>query len=301
MTIDAPGRQDETVGDESSPARDPMAPTAGPDEQPPVTHQVDRKAAFEAGTPKMSKKVIAIAIAVLLVLGVGGSIADHFVTGQAAPAAKVPVAKRGLPVADAPPEGAELHASLAALLGVQSLHDAHAAAFTLTDAASGTAVSLAGLRGHAVVLTFANSACNDICPVLAQEITKASAMVGTTKAPVTFLTVNTDPLAPKPAEATILRATSLGELGDYRFLTGSIRSLDAVWVSYGISITADKTTGVASHNDVMYFIKPNGDIAWTATPFADESRSGTYSLPAAEVTRFAQGIAHYADEVANAT
>lgn len=306
VDVDAAGRGPATEPghgpaplDESPTAAQQLPPDAG---RPPTVPAVDRNAALAAGAPKMSKKVIGIAIAVLLVLGVGGSLAEHFVTDQVASTTTKSIAQPGLPAATAtPPAGALLHASLASLLGIQNLHDTAATGFSLTDVATGATVSLSALRGRVVVLTFANAACNDICPVLAKEISTAAAMMGTTTTPVTFVTVNTDPLALTRADATMLDTASLDQLPNYRFLTGSIHHLNAVWTNFGISITANKSTGVVTHNELMYFIRPNGKIAWSAIPFANESRSGTYSLPAAQVTRFAKGIAHYAHKLADAS
>lgn len=255
----------------------------------------------------MSRRVIAIGIGVLLVLGVGGSLADHFVTSSTpAPATtkRSPTGHAGPVVpnhAGTATEGAELHAPLSSFMGLSALNNAAAANFTLTDAATGAHVSLAGLAGHVVVLTFANAPCNDICPVLSQELAQADAKLGPTSVPVTFLTVNTDPLAVAPGADAPLTRTALGGLGNYRFLTGSIKELNPVWTSYGISITADKATRVVTHNELLYFISPALKAVWAATPFANESRSGRYSLPAAEIARFATGIAHYVRKLAAAS
>jgi cytochrome oxidase Cu insertion factor (SCO1/SenC/PrrC family) len=80
-------------------------------------------------------------------------------------------------------------------------------------------------------------------------------------------------------------------------LTGPLSTIDAVWKSYGISITVEKKAGVEAHNDFVYFIDPQGQELYRATPFANESRSGTYSLPPATVDRWAAGLATYAEKV----
>ena len=272
-------------------------------QRPPAPSRVDRTAALRAGTPRMSRRIVYVTAAIVLFLGVGGALAQHFVTSPAVRStASSPTGAHKAPISQgsAPSGSAELHAPLASFMGLSSLRGANAAGFVLTDAVTGTSVTLSSLRGHVVVLSFANAACNDICPVLAQELVQADALLGTTKRPVTFITINTDPLAFKPSEAAIATATRLGTLANWQFLTGSVRELDKVWVSYGIAITADSSTGAAAHNDLMYFIGPAGRMSWSATPFADESKSGTFSLTPASIARFAQGIAHYADRLAGA-
>ena len=297
-----------TVGHPDRPPAEPAPAELAPAEPAPAPARLtaeDRRAAFAAGTPRMSPRVIAWGIAVLLVLGVGGALADHLVTSSPAPAVphRPPTGHAGPVVPShtgAATAGAQVHAPLAAFMGISTLKGAAAAGFTLTNAATRTPVSLAHLAGHVVVLSFANAPCNDICPVLARELAQADAMLGATRVPVTFVTVNTDPLALAPGDAAILARTALGGLRNYRFLTGSVKKLDPVWTTYGISITADRATRAVSHNELMYFISPAGKVAWAATPFANESAGGTYSLPAAEVTRFATGIAHYARKLADA-
>ena len=66
-------------------------------------------------------------------------------------------------------------------------------------------------------------------------------------------------------------------------VTGPLATLNPVWKAYGVSISVDKKTGLEAHNDVMDFIDAQGDLRYRATPFADESTTGTYSLPASSV------------------
>jgi hypothetical protein len=73
--------------------------------------------------------------------------------------------------------------------------------------------------------------------------------------------------------------------------------MNAVWKSYGISITVVPKTGVEAHNNLAYFIDPQGQEVYRAAPFANESRSGIYSLPAPEIDRWASGLAAYAVKV----
>jgi cytochrome oxidase Cu insertion factor (SCO1/SenC/PrrC family) len=198
----------------------------------------------------------------------------------------------------APPAAAQLHAPLRELLGLTTLKGRRAAGFSLTNAATGSHVTLASLRGRVVVLTFANADCKDICPVLAAELHAAAAGLARSSVPVAFVTVNSDPLSTSPGDAAIVHQPLLASLPGWMFLTGSVHSLNTVWKDYGISITADRTTGVVTHNELLYFITAKGTLAWSALPFADESDSGTYTLPAAEIDRFGSGIAHYAAELA---
>jgi hypothetical protein len=61
-----------------------------------------------------------------------------------------------------------------------------------------------------------------------------------------------------------------------------------------VSISVQTKTGLEAHNEVMDFVDAQGDLRERATPFADESSTGSYSLPPASIARWGQGIATYA-------
>jgi cytochrome oxidase Cu insertion factor (SCO1/SenC/PrrC family) len=260
-----------------------------------------REAAFAAGPPKMPRRVIYGGIAVVLVVGLGFGLVDRLATSSP-PAKPVPASTAPGPSVPVVPENTtQLHASLPAFLGLTALHR-RAPGFSLVDATTRSDVTLAGLHGHVVVLSFANAACNDICPVLASELVQADAQLSPGQRPVTLVTINSDPLDTGASPTLpIVNRTGLGTLANWRFLTGSVHQLNEVWVHYGISITADRGTGVASHNNFLYFIAPDGRLSWRATPFANESTAGRYSLSPAEVNRFAQGVADYARRLAGSS
>ncbi len=299
-------------GDASSGASGHNSPPAPP--APPAPPPVDRAAAFAAGAPRISRTVVYWAVAAVLTLGLGGTLVSHFLssssnskktssgtstltttTGAATTATTLPPVDHG----NVPAIGAhEVHSSLAGFMGLTSLESKQAPAFSLANGRTGATVSLAGLHGHVVVLSFFNAACNDICPVLAAELTKADTDLGSTSVPITFVTVNTDPLdVSGVATAQVYRSTSLPSLPNWQFLTGPVARLDPVWKAYGVSITVQRSTRTVSHNDVLYFIRPDGTLAWSATPFANESTAGVFSLPGSQITRFAKGVASYAAQL----
>ena len=169
--------------------------------------------------------------------------------------------------------------------------------FTLTDQ-SGQPTPVPAQPPRVVVLTFFNAPCNDICPVVAAEIEQADTDLGAAAADVEFVTVNTDPPAlAQSADGPVLSETGLGALPNWHMVTGPLATLDSIWKAYGVSISVDKKTGLEAHNDVMAFIDAQGDLRYRATPFADESTTGTFSLPAASIARWGQGIATYAERL----
>jgi protein SCO1/2 len=165
--------------------------------------------------------------------------------------------------------------------------------FSLPDQ-NGHVVSVPSQPARVVVLSFFNAPCNDICPVLAAEIQQADADLGIDRADVEFVTVNTDPTDLAQSAETPAVGTGLGSLANWHMVTGSLASLNSIWKSYGVSISVNPATGLEAHSDMLDFIDPQGFLRHRATPFADESARGGYSLSASSEARWAQGIATYA-------
>ncbi len=187
-----------------------------------------------------------------------------------------------------------LASSLDALMGLKPISSEVAPGFSLTDQ-HGRPWTLRGARGHVVVLTFFNGTCTDICPVVGEEIRRAESLLGSRAHGVDFVVVNTDPRDLKgTADPPALSRTGLDHLGNVYFLTGSLSEIDPVWSDYGVTITVGRRSNQMAHNEIMYFIGPHGGLADLATPFANESHSGTYTLGAAQVARWAEGIARTA-------
>lgn len=228
-------------------------------------------------------------VAGLVILGVIGLFAD-FLLGQVGTTAPPKHSSTTTTSAAARP----IQSSLDALMGLKPISHASAPAITLTDQ-FGRTWSLATVRNKAVVLTFFNANCRDICPVLAREIRRANDLLGARARNVAFVIVNTDPrdLA-VTADPPALAQTGLGAMPNVYFLNGSITALNPVWTNYQVTITVGKTTNQMAHNAIMYFIGRHGGLADLATPFANESRSGVFTLGAREVSEWAQGIAHTA-------
>src|SRR5712692_1817881 len=84
---------------------------------------------------------------------------------------------------------ASVSTSLANLMQLSPVPHAAAPGFTLTDQ-SGRPVSLASFRGRTVVLTFMDSHCTDICPLVSREFIDASKDLGSAARNAVFIAVN---------------------------------------------------------------------------------------------------------------
>jgi cytochrome oxidase Cu insertion factor (SCO1/SenC/PrrC family) len=278
---------------------------AAPNPEPgPTVPPIDRAAALAEGAPGIPAKFAYWALGVALVVSLGGLIGERVFSSAGLNPVATTTPQRvatTLPVATptVPTPNRSLNSSLASFMGLSTLTPHKATPFTLTDQGS-RPTPVPGLPPRVVVVTFFNAPCNDICPVVAAEIVQADADLGPAASEVEFVTVNTDPAAvAQSAEAPVLNKTGLEALSNWHMVTGPLATLNAVWKAYGVSISVDKKTDLEAHNDVMTFIDGRGNLRYRATPFADESTTGTFSLPPVTIARWGQGIATYAGRLIN--
>jgi protein SCO1/2 len=264
---------------------------------------VDRAAALRAGSAPIPRKVTYWIIAGFAVLGLGGVLIEHFIgnDGVTARVATPPTTLAGTsltaPPTPAAPSAPPIGASPSAFIGLSRLSGAPAPAVSL-QRPDGTPWTLAQARGRVVVLGFFNAECNDICPVLAAELTQADQLLGPKSGSVDFVVVNSDPsetsLSPPPPALT---RAGLSGLANVTFLNGALPDLNRVWAGYGITVAVDNTTRVVTHSDIIYFIDPGGRLRMSATPFADEDRLGRFTLAPDSIQKFAQGTAQAAESL----
>jgi protein SCO1/2 len=258
---------------------------------------VDRQAAFQAGRVPVPRRFVLWIAVGFAVLGLGGVAAEH-VIGNAGVESAISTPLTTLagtgttpPSTPSTPTGPAVGASPAAVIGLRHMAATVAPALDLTDQ-QGTTWSLSAVRGKAVVVSFLNAECNDVCPVLGAEIVQADRLLGSRASSVAFVIVNSDPLETSLAVTPpVLSQTGLGSLPNVTFLTGSLKDLSRVWKAYGVTVAVSNTTRLVSHNNLMEFINPTGRFALQATPFGNEDSFGVYSLDPSTIHTFAEGVA----------
>ncbi|MGH3395310.1 MAG: SCO family protein [Streptosporangiaceae bacterium] len=130
--------------------------------------------------------------------------------------------------------------------------------FALTDQ-NGHHVSLAGLRGKAVLLTFLDPVCTTDCPLEAQEFREAGVLLGAQASKVELVAVNVNPLYGGLAYTRAFdQEQSLTHVRNWVYLTGSTAQLRPVWRSYGVASETLPAGSMVGHNDVAFVIDPNG-------------------------------------------
>jgi cytochrome oxidase Cu insertion factor (SCO1/SenC/PrrC family) len=185
----------------------------------------------------------------------------------------------------------------ARLMNLAPLTNSPAPLFTLTDQ-RGRRVRLEEFRGKAVVLTFIDSRCTEVCPVIAQELIGAQRDLGKQRARnVVFVGVNVNPRAESIADVTRFTIShGLDKLPNWYFLTGSTSALERVWKSYGIQVVLPVHATQTEHADYLFFLNPLGRERFLAEPYASQRKNGTGFLSNDLVSQWSKGIAYYVEQ-----
>jgi cytochrome oxidase Cu insertion factor (SCO1/SenC/PrrC family) len=171
--------------------------------------------------------------------------------------------------------------------------------FTLTDQ-GGHSMSMAALKGKAVVMEFMDPHCTDICPIVSQEFIEAYRdLTPAARARVVFLAVNVNEYHTKVSEmAAFTDEQHLNTVPTWHFLTGTVPELKSIWHAYGVEVEAPNPNADVIHSSFMFFIDPQGKERYLADPMVDHTKSGTSYLPASQQIAWGRGIAALANRLA---
>ena len=241
---------------------------------------------------RRSVQLFAVAIAGLLALG---ALIGGFTRGGGTSLKPTGnIGRAGGSTGTTLPLGKALTATLASLMGLTPLHSRVAPSFGLEDQL-GHRVTLAGLRGRPVVLTFADAGCTGICPIEMAELRDGEHDLGAKSAHVELLVVNIDTAHRSVADIARLAAlTGLGGLRTFHALTGPPGALRTVRTAYGVQVSIDVAHRATLYEPLIVFIDPSGREVYSATPSAFELANRRYILPESQIAAFGRGIAHFA-------
>jgi cytochrome oxidase Cu insertion factor (SCO1/SenC/PrrC family) len=145
-----------------------------------------------------------------------------------------------------------------ALDGTPNTLNTPAPPFTLTDQA-GHAVSLAGLRGRVLAVTFLDPVCTSDCPLIAQEFRQTDQMLGEQGSRVAFVAIVANPIYRSTSFTNEFdRQEGLTGIPNWYYLTGSLRALEHVWDSYGILVDTIANGAMVAHSDLAFVIDSRG-------------------------------------------
>ncbi len=138
--------------------------------------------------------------------------------------------------------------------------DSPAPPFSLTDQ-DGRTVSLAGLAGHTVVLTFLDPVCVSDCPLIAQELRVTDRMIGRDAADVDLVAIVANPLYRSTATTlAFTKQEGLEQLSNWHFVTGTLPELESAWNNYGIEADISPAGAMVADSDLVYVIDRTGHL-----------------------------------------
>jgi cytochrome oxidase Cu insertion factor (SCO1/SenC/PrrC family) len=153
-------------------------------------------------------------------------------------------------------------------------------------------LSLAGLRGRPVVLSFMDPHCTDVCPLISAEFADAYRDLGGAASRAVFLAVNVNPYFHSVSDvAAYSREQQLTAVPSWHFVTGPLASLKSVWDAYDIAVAAPSRDADVIHTSEVLFIDPQGRECYLAAPMADYTAADKAYLPAGQLAEWGQGIA----------
>jgi protein SCO1/2 len=135
-----------------------------------------------------------------------------------------------------------------------------APAFSLTDQ-HGHTVTLAGLRGKVVLLTFLDDTCSVDCPLIAQEFRAAGQLLGDPRR-VELVAINYNPLYTQLSYIQAFnRQEGMAQVPNWLFLTGTRTQLEQVWRRYGAAPAEILPAGsMLGHGDYAFVIDQAGHL-----------------------------------------
>jgi cytochrome oxidase Cu insertion factor (SCO1/SenC/PrrC family) len=165
-----------------------------------------------------------------------------------------------IPMAAAQASGVASPILAEALDGASAPLSAPAPGFALTDQ-HGARVSLASLRGRAVLLTFLDPVSLTDAPVQAAELRQAGRLLGARDRRVELVAVNLNPVYGAVAYTRAFdREAQLAGTPNWLFLTGGRAQLQPVWQRYGIASQILAAGAEIGHSDAAFVISPGGRL-----------------------------------------
>ncbi|GAC1479964.1 MAG: hypothetical protein PVSMB9_04170 [Candidatus Dormibacteria bacterium] len=125
--------------------------------------------------------------------------------------------------------------------------------FDLRDQA-GKPVSIAGLRGKVLAITFLDSHCKQLCPLEADQLAQVQRLAGES-VPVSLLVVSVAPATDTPTSEQAF-AVEHNWIGDWHWASGTADQLAQVWKAYSIAVQPSPDDIL--HSAILYLVDKHG-------------------------------------------
>jgi protein SCO1/2 len=125
--------------------------------------------------------------------------------------------------------------------------------FTLQDQ-NGKPVSVSGLRGRVLAITFLDSHCKQLCPLEGDQLGQVQRSLGAS-ANLSLLVVSVAPATDTPSSERDFAAAHRWS-GDWHWVVGPQDQLAAVWKAYSIAV--QNAPDNVLHSSVLYLVDKEG-------------------------------------------
>jgi cytochrome oxidase Cu insertion factor (SCO1/SenC/PrrC family) len=177
-----------------------------------------------------------------------------------------------------------------AINGSSAPLDYPAPAFALTDQ-HGRTVTLAGLRGKVVLLTFLDPVCSSDCPLIAQEFRQAGQLLSADSRQVELVAINYNPLYTQLAYTRAFdRQEHLDGVPNWLYLTGPRARLQQIWHNYALPMAILPAGSMIGHGDYAFVIDRAGHMRRELNFDPGPATASTKSSFAAELTDAARQL-----------
>lgn len=125
---------------------------------------------------------------------------------------------------------------------------------------TGKKFDLASYRGKVVLITFLYTHCPDVCPLITGNLHTTLQQLGPRASQVQVVAVSADPKGDtKKTVAEFLNKHQM--TGRMRYLIGSRKQLEKIWLRWGVVAKADpKTPNAVEHSGLVYGVAASGKI-----------------------------------------
>ena len=108
-------------------------------------------------------------------------------------------------------------------------------------------------------MTFLDPVCTTDCPLIAQEFRQTGQLLGAQDKNVELVAIVANPTYRSTAFTRAFdRQEGLTTVPNWRYLTGSLSQLSAVWRQYGVTVENLPAGAMSAHNDLAVVIDPAG-------------------------------------------
>ncbi|MDI3270097.1 MAG: SCO family protein [Bacillota bacterium] len=117
-------------------------------------------------------------------------------------------------------------------------------------------------RGKAILLTFLDGHCKDVCPLTLQTMADVEKILGKDRSRVAMVAISVDPLLDKVGEPALV-AQKGPSPQEWDFLTGSLEALEPVWKAYGVQVdqmAVGRFTLNQAHDTGFFILDPKGRL-----------------------------------------